>query len=150
MESIKIRPATNEDVPAVVALYNYSKGINTATFDVKTVGNIFEKVRKHPNFHVYIAEMDSRVVGTFMLVVSEATAGGEGPEGIVENVAVHRRYQRQGIGKQMMQFAMEMCKEAGCHKMRFSTNDRNAEASQFFEMLGFEQRGYGYTIDLDR
>ncbi|MEJ2720616.1 MAG: GNAT family N-acetyltransferase [bacterium] len=150
MESIKIRPAAQEDVPDVVALYNLAKGIDAATFDVKTVGNIFARVRKHPNFHVFVAEMDSRVVGTFMLVVPEGTRDGEHPEGIVENVVVHKMHQRQGIGKYMMDFAMTMCREAGCDKMRFSTNDRNAEASHFFETLGFERRGYGFVIDLDR
>ena len=147
---MKIRSARQDDVPAVVALYNLSKGINAATFDVKTVANIFEKVQKHPNFHVYIAEKDAKVIGTFMLVVMENPKPGELPHGIVENVAVHKRYQRQGIGKRMIEFAMKKCREAGCREMRFSTNDRNAEASRLFERMGFQQQGYGYVIDLDR
>ncbi|UCH82990.1 MAG: GNAT family N-acetyltransferase [Candidatus Latescibacterota bacterium] len=147
---MKIRSARQEDVPAVVALYNLTKGISAATFDVKTVMNIFEKVQKHPNFHVYIAEKGAKVVGTFMLVVMEGPATGRSSHGIVENVAVHKRYQRQGIGKRMMEFAMEKCREVGCHELRFSTNDRNEEASRLFERLGFKQKGYGYVIDLDR
>jgi L-amino acid N-acyltransferase YncA len=145
-----IRPARQDDVPAVVTMYNLSKGISAATFDVKTVSNIFEKVQKHPNFHVYIAEIDGKVVGTFMLVVMDKPAAGELPHGVVENVAVHKRYQRRGIGKRMMRFAMERCKEAGCRELRFATNDRNAEVSRLFATLGFEQHGYGYVFDLDR
>lgn len=150
MENMVIRSARQDDVPAVVAMYNLSKGISAATFDVKTVSNIFARVQKHANFHVYIAEIDSKVVGTFMLVVMDDPASGELPHGIVENVAVHKRFQRQGIGRRMMHFAMEKCKEAGCHELRFSTNDRNAEVSRLFAKLGFEKYGYGYVFDLDR
>jgi len=145
-----IRSARQDDVPAVVAMYNLSKGISAATFDVKTVSNIFAKVQKHPNFHVYIAEINEKVVGTFMLVVMADPGPGDLPHGVIENVAVHKRFQRQGIGKRMMQFAMEKCKEAGCRELRFSTNDRNAEVSRLFATLGFEQHGYGYVFDLDR
>ncbi|UCG51811.1 MAG: GNAT family N-acetyltransferase [Candidatus Latescibacterota bacterium] len=148
-KDFEIRHATKDDVPAIVALYNLSKLEGDVIFDVKIVGNIFERLQKHPNFHYYVSVADDRVVGTFMLLVMEKSARRDTPEGIVENITVHPKFQRQGIGKRMMRFAIEKCKEEGCSKLIFSTTDRNVRELRFFETLGFKRHGYGYVLDLN-
>ena len=48
--------------------------------------------------------------------------------GIVEDVAVDPEYQGKGVGKFMMHFAINQCKEAGCYKLVLSSNIKRTQA----------------------
>lgn len=56
--------------------------------------------------------------------------------------------QGQGIGKQMMEYAMAVCREHDRYKMRLSSNLKREQAHRFYESLGFTRHGYSYLIDL--
>ena len=64
----------------------------------------------------------------------------------VEDVAVLPDRQGQGIGKAMMAFALERCREAGCYKMALSSNLKRGPAHAFYDALGFERHGYSFVI----
>jgi GNAT superfamily N-acetyltransferase len=68
------------------------------------------------------------------------------PSGVVEDVAVRAGQRGQGIGKRMMEFALERCREAGCYKMALSSNLRREEAHRFYDSLGFERHGYSFLV----
>jgi GNAT superfamily N-acetyltransferase len=69
------------------------------------------------------------------------------PSAIVEDVVVSPAQRGEGIGKQMMQHAMQRCKQAGCYKMMLSSNLAREQAHRFYEDLGFERHGYSFRID---
>jgi GNAT superfamily N-acetyltransferase len=73
-------------------------------------------------------------------------AHGCQPSGVVEDVAVHPARQGQGIGRQMMYFAMQRCRDAGCYKLALSSNLKREEAHRFYESLGFERHGYSFQV----
>jgi len=56
-----------------------------------------------------VAVAGGEIVGTFALLIMDnlAHALRGAPSGIVEDVIVHLTRQGQGIGKQIMQYAME-------------------------------------------
>ena len=72
------------------------------------------------------------------------------PSGVVEDVAVLNDLQGKGIGKLMMEFAMEKCKEAGCYKLVLSSNMKRTEAHAFYKSLNFEKHGFSFRIDLQQ
>jgi GNAT superfamily N-acetyltransferase len=106
------------------------------------------KMAQYPNYHVFVAEQDGEVVGTFALLIMDNLANGGVPSGIVEDVAVLPELQGQGIGKAMMRFAMERCRRDGCYKMMLSSNQIRTEAHRFYEALGFTRHGFSYRVDL--
>lgn len=69
------------------------------------------------------------------------------PSGIIEDVVVSERHQRQGIGKAMMQYAMQVCQERGCYKVSLSSNLKRAKAHRFYESLGFQKHGYSFLVE---
>lgn len=71
------------------------------------------------------------------------------PSAIVEDVVVHKDYRGQSVGKQMMLFAMDESKKAGCYKMVLSSNMRRDRAHHFYESLGFEKYGFGFRITFE-
>jgi GNAT superfamily N-acetyltransferase len=57
-------------------------------------------------------------------------------------------FQRHGIGKAMMQFAVDRCREEGCYKLMLSSNAKREDAHAFYESLGFVRHGFSFRIDL--
>lgn len=67
--------------------------------------------------------------------------------GIAEDVVVKDTLQGQGIGKQMMEFAMEKCRQKGCYKLALSSNKSREKAHKFYESIGFNKHGYSFIVE---
>lgn len=67
---------------------------------------------------------------------------------VVEDVVVDIEFQSQGIGRQMMEYAIETCRKNGCYKMTLSSNLKRERAHRFYENLGFEKHGYSFLIEI--
>ena len=92
--------------------------------------------------------VQGEIVGTFALLIMDNLAHKGTPSGIVEDVAVRSEWQGKGIGKQMMEYAIGQCKEAGCYKMALSSNSIRKNAHRFYESLGFKKHGYSFVLDI--
>jgi len=153
----EIRPATEADLPAILALYaeielggsgtRLDAGASPA-LSVARAERVFERIRRYPNYTVYVAVAEGQVIGTFALLIMDNLAHDGAPSGIVEDVVVHPSRQGQGIGKQMMLFAMDQCRSAGCYKLVLSSNLVRERAHQFYEGLGFTRHGYSFVVSL--
>ncbi len=139
--------ATKNDLPQILNLYAtvLDKG---ETLSIEQAEELFEKMLAYPNYQIFIAKVDDQVVGTFALLIMDNLAHVGTPSGVVEDVVVSEAFQGQGIGKEMMAFAMNRCRQFGCYKMVLSSNLKRIEAHQFYENLGFEKHGFSYRINL--
>jgi GNAT superfamily N-acetyltransferase len=54
--------------------------------------------------------------------------------------------QGQGIGKKMMQHAIQLATENGCYKAVLSSNVKRERAHVFYESLDFERHGYSFRL----
>lgn len=145
--NIQIRQAIKEDLPQILNLYAevLDKG---EVLSLEQAETLFSKMATYPNYKVYIAETESTIIGTFALLIMDNLAHLGTPSAVVEDVVVADNYQGKGIGKTMMIFAMEKCKEAGCYKLVLSSNLKRTEAHAFYESLAFEKHGFSFRADL--
>ena len=67
---------------------------------------------------------------------------------MVEDVAVDPERQGHGIGRAMMQHALDQCRLAACYKMTLSSNLKREGAHLFYDSLGFARHGYSFQIEL--
>ena len=79
---------------------------------------VFDRMASYPDYKVYTAEADGEIVGTFALAIMDNLAHMGAPSGLIEDVVVKEECRGLGIGKKMMLFALERCREAGCYKTR--------------------------------
>jgi ribosomal protein S18 acetylase RimI-like enzyme len=56
----------------------------------------------------------------------------------IENIAVRPEYQRQGLGRRLMQFAEQQAREQGLNELRLYVSDLMPENLAFYDGLGFE------------
>lgn len=95
-----------------------------------------------------VAEQDGRVAGTLQLTFIPQLTFQGGERAQIEGVRVDRSVRRQGLGGQMIEWAVEQARERGCHLVQLTTNSQRANAVQFYESLGFQRTHEGMKLDL--
>ena len=72
-------------------------------------------------------------------VVAAVMAGYEGHRGWINYLAVDPDYQRQGIGRRMMEKAQETLHALGCPKINLQVRETNTGVIAFYKKIGFKQ-----------
>ena len=143
MNDIVIREATPDDIPQLLHIYS-SAGVGEVQFSVEEATVHYGRLKQYPSFHLYIAFIDQNAAGTYELLIMDNMAKRGRRSGIVEDVAVDPRFQGRGVGRAMMEHALEQCRNANCYKLMLSSNLKREDAHRFYESLGFERHGYSF------
>lgn len=133
-------------MPHILSLYSQPE-MDEEVLPLERAKEIFYKMKSYPDYRVYVATHQGEVVGTFALLIMDNLAHMGTPSGVVEDVVVKEDLQGQGIGKQMMRFALDLCCKKGCYKMALSSSLKRERAHRFYETLGFVKHGYSFLID---
>lgn len=86
---------------------------------------------------VFVAEVDSKVVG-FIHVEKYKVLYLDSMVNIL-GLAVANNYQKQGIGRKLMEAAEQWAKENDIYTMRLNSGLSRKEAHQFYRALGFDK-----------
>ena len=148
MDNLTIRKATMRDIPAILALYQDAQIDGDGGFTIEEATEHFASLTRYPYFHVFVALSDGAIAGTYELVILDNMAKRGRKSGFVEDVAVGPGLQGKGIGRAMMEHALEKCRLAGCYKMTLSSNLKREGAHRFYDSLGFVRHGYSFQIEL--
>jgi len=146
--SLQIRAATEADLQSILDLYVEVEDDNRV-LSIEKARSVFTRMQSYPDYKVYVAVLGGSVVGTFALLIMDNLAHMGAPSGVVEDVVVRRDWQRKGLGKQMMRFAMNRCRERGCYKLALSSNLKREAAHRFYDDLGFQRHGYSFIVQTE-
>jgi len=146
-----IRAATEDDIPRILELY---KELVTSTSPAETgrapslddYRRIYKHVRAMPGYELIVAEESGEVIGTTVILIVPNLSHSGLPWAVVENVVTDRRFQRQGIGRLMMEYAISRAREAGCYKLQLSSSKTRDGAHHFYKSLGFEAKAHGFRL----
>ena len=136
---------TCDEFKAVLALLEEMG--DGAPYDEAEMKENWRKMRQYPYYKVYIAEKDGRLVGTFCLLICHNIGHNGKKFAILENVVVKPGFRGQGIGKQMMTWAMEQAQKENCYKLMLSSNLIRTGAHAFYENAGFRQHGLSFVVE---
>lgn len=141
------REATKVDLPEVLQLYAQPDLDDGKVLSRSEAEAIFDRMARYPDYKVYVAIVEERIVGTFALLIMDNLGHLGAPSGVIEDVAVDPGWQSHGVGKHMLQHALSTCREKGCYKLILSSNLERERAHAFYEALGFERHGYSFRVD---
>ena len=92
---------------------------------------------------VLVADADGTVIGAAdCLIMPNLTRGGRGIL-FVENVVVSSPFQRRGVGRQLMEAAVQLGKAAGCYKVQLLAAD-DEYVHTFYEACDFRALASGF------
>jgi GNAT superfamily N-acetyltransferase len=148
-DTLRIRPAARADLPGVLALYAQPEIDDGDVLPIPEAEHIFARFARYPDYTLYVAEQDGRIVGSFALLIMDNLGHLGAPSGIVEDVVVDPPLHGRGIGQAMMRFALERCHEKRCYKLMLSSNAKRERAHAFYEALGFDRHGFSFRIELE-
>jgi L-amino acid N-acyltransferase YncA len=146
-----IRAATEEDIPRILELYDelVTSSVPAETDRTPSLDDyrrIYEQASIMPGHELIVAEEEGEVIGTMVLITVPNLSHHGLPWAIVENVVTDRRFQRHGIGRSMMEYAIDRAREAGCYKLQLASSKTRHEAHRFYESLGFEASAHGFRL----
>jgi len=120
----EIRQATEADLPAVLGLYAQTSMDDGQVLTLSQAKSIFTEFSQYPNYRLFVIvnrskgalTADESILGSYALLIMHNLAHQGTPSAIVEDVVVSEPYQSHGVGRAMMQHAMEQARQAGCYK----------------------------------
>lgn len=103
-----------------------------------------DAITSDPNQRMVVVESEGEPVGTIQLSFIPGLTRLGMWRGELENVHVVRHLRSQGIGGQMVRWAIEQCRERGCGVVQLTSNKQRLDAQRFYERLGFKKSHEGF------
>lgn len=120
-----------EDYEAVYALWLSCPGMGLNNLDDSKEG-IEQYLTRNPET-CFVAVEGDEVVGAIL-------SGHDGRRGHIGHTAVRQEYRRQGIGKKLVEAALESLKKQNIRKVSLVVFARNDAGNAFWEKMGFAKR----------
>jgi ribosomal protein S18 acetylase RimI-like enzyme len=149
MNNIIIRKAKEADLTALENLISElidSMGTREG-IDLSMAIKNCRKFINDNNSYLAVAEKNRDIIG-FINFTMRQTVLHYGGSGLIDELVVGGNYRGKGIGKMLMNFAIEKCKELGCCEVEVSTESTNTKAREFYKSYGFEETGIILEKDL--
>lgn len=86
---------------------------------------------------IFVADDNHNVVAMVSLLYTVSTALG-GRVAILEDMIVTPAYRQQGVGSDLMEYAIDHAKQIGCKRITLLTDEENEIAQGFYRQHGFE------------
>ncbi len=142
---MRVRPAEPGDARQLVALAEQigrEPGDFLLTTDTwRTVGDerrYLRAVRHHPDAAVYVAELDAVLVGRLSLARDVHGASHHVAD---LGVMVAAPYRRRGVGRALLETAVEWARGADVRKLELHVFPWNEPALRLYEAFGFVREG---------
>lgn len=150
--SLTIKKCTNDDVQQLIAVgkqtfYETFKDDNTEQNMQDYLATAFTKEKllaelNHPNSEFYFALVDDHVAGYLKINTEEAQTEKNGDEALeIERIYVKKEYQKHGVGKLLMNRALELAKMTNKQYVWLGVWEKNDNAIAFYEKSGFVKAG---------
>ena len=155
MDKINIRKAKETDIAKIVEIYEnflaYEKEHGTHSNWVKDLYPTEKNARNGLEAGtLYVGELNGEVIGSYVVNHTQpAEYGkfhweylGEGDQVIViHTLCLDVNQQGKNLGRQFVEYALELGRKKGCKTMRLDTADINTPAANLYYNMGFRYVG---------
>lgn len=126
-----IRFMTIADYEGIYDMWIHTPGMGLNNLDDSKEG--IDKFLKRNPTTCFVAEENGRIIGVIM-------SGHDGRRGFIYHTTVRPDCRKQGLGRALVNHAMEALEKEGIHKVALVVFGRNEIGNAFWEKLGFTTR----------
>jgi len=127
---VLVRKANKQDAKAVAQLH---RGEGWCYDDEVVLNDYWDDAFDKES--IIVAELESRVVGTIEL--ARAYKARFGFFAVIRRFVVHPEHRGKGIGRALMNYALEEAMRMECNAIELSVDPANQRPHKFYESLGF-------------
>ncbi len=128
---MKIEKMEISDYEEVYDMWFKTPGMGLNTIDDSEDG-IRKFLDRNPST-CFIARENNRIAGVIL-------SGHDGRRGYIHHTAVAEDSRFRGIGRALVEKAVEALREEGIHKVSFVVFKKNEDGNNFWKKLGFQER----------
>lgn len=135
---MELRELNENDLESLIKLYEQLDGAN-GNYSVEDARKIWEsEIEGNKKIKYFGAVENGKVISTcYCMIIPNLTRLGSSVA-FVENVVTDKEYRGQGLGRQVMEMAIEFARENNCYKVILQSGSWRKEAHQFYKNLGFD------------
>ncbi|MER7171032.1 GNAT family N-acetyltransferase [Streptomyces mesophilus] len=150
MSDLEIRPASLEDIPAIVAMLADDPlgAQRESPDDLTPYRTAFDRLAGDPNQHLMVAARADKVVGTLQLTVIPGLSRRGATRSVIEGVRIHADERGSGLGTRLIEWAVDESRRQGCQLVQLTSDATRTDAHRFYERLGFEPSHVGFKLAL--
>ncbi|MEU9162899.1 GNAT family N-acetyltransferase [Streptomyces sp. NPDC048424] len=147
---LAIRPATEADLPAIVAMLADDPlgATRESPEDLTPYRAALRRLAGDPNQHLVVAVRADRVVGTLQLTIVPGLSRKGATRSLIEGVRVHADERGGGLGTRFIEWAVEKSRAEGCSLVQLTSDVTRTDAHRFYERLGFTASHVGFKLQL--
>ena len=150
--ALSFRPAIRTDLTAIVRmLADDPLGAGRERFATplpESYMAAFDAIASDRNNELVVACLGSNVVGVLQITFIPYLTYQGGWRALVEGVRIAAGVRSEGIGKRMLEWAIQRARERKCHLVQLTTDKSRPEALRFYEHLGFVASHEGMKLRL--
>ncbi|RDG37202.1 GNAT family N-acetyltransferase [Streptomyces corynorhini] len=150
MSDLTIRPATRDDIPAIVAMLADDPlgAQRESPDDLAPYAEAHRRMANDPNQHLMVAARDDRVVGTLQLTIVPGLSRRGATRSIIEGVRIHSDERGSGLGTRFIEWAVDESRRQGCQLVQLTSDTSRTDAHRFYERLGFTASHVGFKLSI--
>ncbi|WFF03621.1 GNAT family N-acetyltransferase [Micromonospora sp. WMMD964] len=150
MTDVIYREAVRADLPAVIALL--ADDVLGKARDFTEVDETYEKafadITADPRNQLIVAEQDGEMVGCLQITYIPGLGRHGSERSLIESVRVRSDRRGQGLGRDLMTWAIDQARQRGCALVQLTTDKTRADAHRFYLGLGFVASHEGMKLAL--
>ncbi|MEU6927995.1 GNAT family N-acetyltransferase [Streptomyces sp. NPDC046374] len=150
MSDLEIRPAEQDDLPAIVAMLADDPlgAKRESPDDLTPYTAAFARLAQDPNQRLVVAVRGDKVVGTLQLTLIPGLSRKGTTRSLIEGVRIHADERGSGLGTRLIEWAVEESRAQGCRLVQLTSDVTRTDAHRFYERLGFEASHVGFKLSL--
>ena len=137
---IQFRLIRADELTGLLNLYKHLNSDEPPLPEEVVLNQVWDSFITDPKIYCVVGDMEGRLVASCTLVIIPNLTRGSRPYGLIENVVTHPEYRKQGIGSNLLRYALQLAWEKQCYKVMLLTGRKQEETLRFYESVGF-QRG---------
>ena len=147
---LRIRRATSDDVPAIVALLadDALGRARESAVDHERYEAAFDAIDSDPHQLLTVGELAGAVVATMQLTFIPGLSRRGAWRAQIEGVRVASTARGRQLGEQLVRWAVEQARARGCALVQLTSDNRRPDAHRFYQRLGFVASHTGFKLDL--
>ncbi|MEU4712800.1 GNAT family N-acetyltransferase [Micromonospora purpureochromogenes] len=150
MTDVIFREAVRADLPAVVALL--ADDVLGKARDFTEVDEAYERafadITADPRNHLIVADEAGELVGCMQITYIPGLGRHGAERSLIESVRVRSDLRGRGLGRRMMEWAVDQARQRGCALVQLTTDKTRADAHRFYRSLGFVASHEGMKLPL--